>query len=99
MNSTLSSKCVNASITNPIDFSNTSEYCIYCDSSNPFCGIYDTRRVFEIVYLCFVIVTGTCGNLLVIMSITHARRLYKHGNVFIVNLAVADLIVSFLLIL
>ena len=86
--------CDNSSLTNLNNFINASDYCFNCDKNNTFCGIYDARRVFEIVYLCFVILTGTCGNLLVILSITHARRLYKHGNIFIVNLAVADLIVS-----
>ena len=61
---------------------------------NPWCGVFGGRQVFEVIYLLFVSVFGSIGNLLVISSIIYKRRLHKHGNIFIVNLAVADLIVS-----
>jgi len=61
---------------------------------NPWCGQFGARQIFEIIYLLLVSIVGTFGNLLVISSIVYKKRLHKHGNIFIVNLAVADLIVS-----
>lgn len=59
-------------------------------------GYYPTEsvRIFEICYLSFLTVVGTVGNLLVIFSIIYAKRVHKSGNLFIINLAFADLIVS-----
>jgi len=69
-------------------------YCSSCDSSNPWCGHYNWQRFFEIFYLTFVAILGTFGNIIVICSINHAKRLYKHGNVFVVNLAIVDLVLT-----
>ena len=77
------------------DFPDAETYCRYCDGENYWCGRYDGTRIFQLVYLVVVIVVGVFGNLLVISSINYARRLYKHGNVFVVNLAIVDLMVSF----
>ena len=42
-----------------------------------------------------LVIVGTVGNTLVITSILlEKKRIYQNGNMFIVNLAVADLIVS-----
>jgi len=49
----------------------------------------------EIVVLIMVAVTGTFGNLLVITSIIYLHRQHKYGNMFLVNLAFADLLVSY----
>nr|CAB3254792.1 5-hydroxytryptamine receptor-like [Phallusia mammillata] len=51
-------------------------------------------KILEVVYLSFITVIGTIGNLLVIFSIIYAKRVHKSGNLFIINLAVADLIVT-----
>jgi len=55
---------------------------------------YGAGRVFDILYLTFISVIGTFGNLLVISSIIYGRRIHKCGNVFLINLAITDLIVS-----
>ena len=56
---------------------------------------YDENlRTIEMVYLIVLMVVGSLGNLLVISSIIHEKRVNKSGNIFIINLAVADLFVS-----
>ena len=69
-------------------------YCQQFQPNNPYCGVFGIAEQVEVVFLCVVILVGTFGNLLVICSIIYDQRLLKHGNVFIINLAVADLIVS-----
>lgn len=61
---------------------------------NPWCAHFGGRQIFEIIYLVFISVFGSVGNLLVVSSILFKKRLYKHGNIFIVNLALTDFIVS-----
>uniref|UniRef100_H2YXT3 G-protein coupled receptors family 1 profile domain-containing protein n=1 Tax=Ciona savignyi TaxID=51511 RepID=H2YXT3_CIOSA len=65
---------------------------------NPWYGIYGIQRIVEIVYLCTVIMIGTLGNMLVICSIKFAKRTHLNGNIFIVNLAFADLLVTAILV-
>ena len=69
------------------------QYCDLCDPDNHWCGQYGPLRIFEIVFLCLVTTVGSFGNLLVICSVNYAGRLYKHGNVFVVNLAIVDFVV------
>jgi len=63
-------------------------------NKGPYYARYDAGRVIDILYLTIVSVIGTFGNLTVILSIIHGRRLTKNGNIFIINLAIADFIVS-----
>ena len=56
----------------------------------------EVLRTVELVYLIVLMVVGSLGNLLVISSIIHEKRVNKSGNIFIINLAVADLFVSLL---
>ena len=70
------------------------EYCDMCDPENHWCGQYGPQRVVDTVFLCLLVLVGTFGNVLVVCSINYAGRLYKHGNVFVVNLAISDLAVS-----
>ena len=56
----------------------------------------EVLRTVEMVYLIALMVVGSLGNLLVISSIIHEKRVNKSGNIFIINLAVADLFVSLL---
>ena len=68
---------------------------LLCNSTkNPGCREFGGRQIFEVIYLIFISVFGSSGNLLVILSVLFKKRLYKHGNIFIVNLAVADFYVS-----
>ena len=53
----------------------------------------DTRIVFEIIYI-IVILLGVSGNVLVILAVTTIPSMKTVTNVFIANLAVADLIVT-----
>nr|CAB3254747.1 5-hydroxytryptamine receptor-like [Phallusia mammillata] len=64
------------------------------NTSGPYCGIYDAGRIVDAIFLVILTVVGTVGNFLVIFSIICARRVNKNGNVFIINLALADLIVT-----
>jgi len=60
----------------------------------PYYMQYGAERIFDALYLTILTVVGTFGNLLVILSIIYAGRVNKNGNIFIINLAIADLIVS-----
>ena len=51
--------------------------------------------VVEIVYLAIVSLFGTLGNALVIGTILYKRMTFKNAHMFILNLAIADLLVSF----
>jgi len=51
-------------------------------------------EVFDISFLFIVTLVGTCGNLLVIFSIIFDKSVQQHGNLFIINLAVTDLLVG-----
>ena len=46
------------------------------------------------IILCAVSVVGTIGNVFIIGAVCLSRRLRVRGNVFIINLAVADLIIT-----
>ena len=68
-------------------------------STTPSDGInlYGPERGFLIAYLTLLILTtlsGNVGNILVIGAVTTDRRLKKSGNLFILNLAIADLCVT-----
>ena len=52
------------------------------------------EKIFELVYLSLLALVGSVGNLIVIFSIILEKRIHAHGNIFIVNLAIADLLVS-----
>ena len=61
---------------------------------NPWCGMFGSQQVFEVVYLVLLTLLGIFGNLLVIFSILLEKKLHKHANIFIANLAFADFLVS-----
>ena len=68
----------------------------HCDlTDNPWCGQFGAQQMIEIVVLIMVAVTGTFGNLLVITSIIYLHRQHEYGNMFLINLAFADLLVSY----
>ena len=59
--------------------------------------LYGPERGFLVTYLtllCITTVSGNIGNMLVIGAVTTDKRLRKAGNVFILNLAIADLCVT-----
>ena len=39
-------------------------------------------------------IVGSLGNLTVIFSIILMKKVYQQGNIFVINLAIADLMVS-----
>nr|XP_018667208.2 dopamine D2-like receptor isoform X1 [Ciona intestinalis] len=51
-------------------------------------------QVVELIYLTILCVLGSVGNLVVIFSITLENRVHSHGNIFVINLAIADLLVT-----
>ena len=51
-------------------------------------------EIFEIIYLLFVSIAGALGNLLIIFSIIFAKVFNNLGNIFLINLAFSDLLVS-----
>ena len=57
-------------------------------------GRFDARWVIELIFYAVLILVGVIGNLTVIGSILLAKAYDKNGNIFIINLAVADIIVS-----
>ena len=63
----------------------------------PYYMQYGAERIFDALYLTILTVVGTFGNLLVILSIIYTGRVNKNGNIFIINLAIADFVVSMLL--
>ena len=48
----------------------------------------------EMAHLTIIAMLGSMGNFIVVLSIAVEKRTHKHGNIFIINLAVADLLVS-----
>ncbi|CAK8693991.1 unnamed protein product [Clavelina lepadiformis] len=63
-------------------------------STDPWSDNNEARRVIELIFLAILTIVGTIGNLTVIFSIVLAKRVHSHGNVFVINLAVADLLVT-----
>ncbi|XP_039272327.1 melatonin receptor type 1C-like isoform X2 [Styela clava] len=55
---------------------------------------FGALQYLEVIYLTIITVLGTIGNLIVMFSIALEKRVHAHGNIFIINLAIADLIVS-----
>ena len=76
-----------------MSFNNTTGVTPFVDHG-PYYMQYGAERIFDALYLTILTVVGTFGNLLVILSIIYAGRVNKNGNIFIINLAIADLIVS-----
>lgn len=64
------------------------------ETNTSFVSFIDAETCVDVVYLILVALTGVFGNLLVICSIIHGKKTFRNGNVFIINLAVADLVVS-----
>jgi len=54
----------------------------------------DPSVIVDIIFLATLTICGTAGNLLIICSVIHAKTVLRNGNVFIINLACADLTVS-----
>ena len=48
----------------------------------------------EVIYLCCVAISGTLGNILIILSLRHSCKMFSCGNLFIANLALSDILVS-----
>ena len=65
-----------------------------CDPKNPWCGKSGAQQIVEIIFLISVTILGTFGNILVIASVSLEKNIHKNANVFIINLAVADFLVS-----
>ena len=64
------------------------------EPENPWCGMFGWQQYMEVTYLSIITIFGVLGNLLVISSIIFENKLYKKGNIFIVNLAMADFLVN-----
>ena len=69
---------------------NTTNESQYCDDSYVLEDY--TQRIIISVVLCIVILVGTIGNSLVILSVFFCRKLRSSTNWFVVNLAIADLL-------
>jgi len=78
-----------------MSFNNTTAETSFIDYG-PYYMQYRPGRIFDALYLTILSVVGTFGNLLVILSILHEGKIKTNGNIFIINLAIADLIVSML---
>lgn len=66
----------------------------------PTCAIYtlDSKAVGVGVFLCVFILVAIVGNILVILSVVCNRHLQTVTNFFIVNLAIADLLLSIIVL-
>lgn len=68
---------------------------ILCDiRTNPWCEEFGVRQYVELIYLLLVTFCGSVGNIVVILSLSVFGNILQNGNLFTLNLAVADLIVS-----
>ena len=65
-----------------------------CLEVNPWCELSVEQKSIEVAYLLIIAIFGTLGNLMLIVSIVLESRTYRLGNIFIINLAFADFIVS-----
>uniref|UniRef100_H2YXV0 G-protein coupled receptors family 1 profile domain-containing protein n=1 Tax=Ciona savignyi TaxID=51511 RepID=H2YXV0_CIOSA len=59
---------------------------------------FTAQNIIEIIFLIIVISVGSIGNILVISAIVYIKKVYSYGNIFIINLAVADLMVVIILV-
>jgi len=78
------------------DNSTSSENLSYCQifqPTNPYCGVFGAIEIVDEIFLSALALVGVCGNLLVISSIVYDKKIHYYGNVFIINLAVADMMV------
>jgi len=55
------------------------------------------HELIEVFFLVIISLMGTLGNLIVISSIILQKQALKNGNIFLINLAFADLLVSMIL--
>ena len=77
---------------------NTNGSLLYSDfhqSTNSYYAMFGAKETVEVVFLTILSLVGSFGNLLVIFSIINDKRVQQHGNIFIINLAVADFMVIF----
>ena len=72
---------------------NASSRCIY-QPQNPWCGLFGPQQYVEVAYLTVLTVLGVLGNIMLIFSVLFEKKLHKNANIFIVNLAFADFLVS-----
>ncbi|XP_039258949.2 melatonin receptor type 1B-A-like isoform X1 [Styela clava] len=54
---------------------------------------FGVLQYFEFSYILLIIILGLFGNIIVISSIVLEKKIHTSGNIFIINLAVADLLV------
>ncbi|XP_076802965.1 melatonin receptor type 1A-like [Clavelina lepadiformis] len=82
--------------TTSASYENSTELLPRCDqqSDNPWCGQFGILQVFEVIYLLLLCIGGSLGNLLVIVSIIFEKKVTEQGNIFIINLAVADFYIT-----
>ncbi len=64
------------------------------NDSNPHHDFIPIKYIPYFVWLIFISVVGTLGNTLIIFSVILNKNLQKTSNIFLVNLAVADIIVT-----
>jgi len=69
-------------------------YCQIYQPTNPSCGIFGAIEIVDVIFLSTLTLVGVFGNLLVISSIIYDKKVHFYGNVFIINLAVADVMVG-----
>ena len=81
-------------ITEASNYTGTSGWNKPCNHELNDCNNYARAWIFDLIFHVFLIIIGTFGNLTVIASLIVQKKLNKNGNILIVNLAVADLIVS-----
>ena len=83
-------------IANSSNFDKYTQNLTGCDlePQNPWCGKFGAQQYIEVIYLMILTILGCFGNLLVISSIALEKKVLKNANIFIVNLAVADFLVS-----
>ena len=63
------------------------------NGTNNYRYISSTKYLDVTVISCLMVV-GTCGNVLILLSIFINSKLRKFANVFIINLAIADLVIT-----
>ena len=63
------------------------------NDDNPLTGI----EIMEIIILATVFLVGTFGNVLIITTLVYKKAVFKNAHVFILNLAISDVMVCKLL--